>query len=76
MQISRHAVKRYAQRVRAASFKEANRQLEGLAATAVVEEELEEGERWLRAGDLRLVAKDGCVVTCYIVGRRYAHIGG
>ena len=76
MQITRHAIERYAQRVRAASLAEVNRQLRGMAPMAVVEEELDGGERWLRAGDLRLVAIGDCVVTCYLVGRRHADLGG
>ena len=68
MTITTHAVTRYRQRVRYASPGEVRSQLLGLAAAAFVEEHLGDGERWLRAGSLRLVAKDDRIVTCYVVG--------
>lgn len=68
MIITRHAAQRYAVRVRAASFEEAVRQLEGIAGAASLEADFENGQAWYRAGDLRLVAEMDAVVTCYLVG--------
>ena len=68
MTISQHAAERYAERIRPCSVEEAKRQLAGIAPVAALEEELVDGERWLRAGCLRLVVYADHVVTCYIVG--------
>lgn len=72
MIVSRHAAERYALRVRAASLAAAAAQLSGLAGIAEEEEVLDEWERWLRVGDLRLVVVGDTIVTCYIVGVRDA----
>lgn len=72
MIVSRHAAERYALRVRAASLEAAAAQLSGLAGIAEEEEVLDEWERWLRVGDLRLVVVGDTIVTCYIVGVRDA----
>ena len=68
MIITQHAVDRYILRVRPMSHVEARRQLKGLLAAAEREAEFSDGTEHLRVGDLRLVAFNGHVLTCYLAG--------
>jgi len=63
MQITRHAVERYRERVRPAGPAEVRRQIRGIAEAAEVERDFEDGRYWLRAGNLRLVVYLDSILT-------------